>query len=139
VIIGGVILLVALAWWLYVTHNVAVVVLAAPWGNWSIYVLSFLTLTLLALICGHLLRTHWALGLAMGFVYWAAGCMFGALQTGESPIIQPAAALPYIRGMWLLGSTTVMVSSAGILARVIHVEWKRPTIENDTIQAGGRV
>lgn len=119
--IGGLLVPLALAWWVHEGRWAALLVVSAPRLNWSIYTIGALCGALLAVLGSYMLRSYWLLVAALGALYWAAGCMIGGLQTGDTPLIPPSIALPYIRGLWVLGGAALIISTMAVLIFVVRI------------------
>lgn len=134
--VGGLIVPLLLAWWVHESQWAALLIVSAPWLNWSIYTIGALCGAVLAVLGSYMLRSYWLLIAALGAFYWAAGCMIGGLQSGDAPLISPAIALPYIRGMWILGGAALMISTIAVLKCVVRIvppeELSRGLDTNDT-------
>lgn len=122
ILFGGLLLPFVLVWWINSSQTAALLIVSAPWLNWSIYTVGALCGVLLSVLGSYLLRSYWLLVAAMGVLYWAAGCLIGGLQAGTNPLISPAIALPYIRGLWLLGSSALIVSAIAVAKCVVRIE-----------------
>lgn len=130
--IVGILAPILLALWIHSSKSAALLIVSAPWMNWSIYVIGCLLAALLAVIGSYILRSYGLLVAAQGELYWSIGCMIGGLQAGTNPAITPDIALPYIRGFWLLGSVMLIVSTASVLKAIVHIKTPENLNELDT-------
>lgn len=128
----GILAPILLTLWIHSSKSAALLIVSAPWLNWSIYVIGCLLAALLATLGSYILRSYGLLVAAQGGLYWAIGCMVGGLQAGTNPAITPDIALPYIRGFWLLGSVMLIVSTLAVFKAVVHIRIPEDLSELDT-------
>lgn len=121
IVVGGLLIPIALAWWIYVSDWIALLIISAPWINWSIYTIGALCGAALAVLGSYMMRSYWMLVAALGALYCAVGYLLGGLQSGNNPMIAPDVAFPYIRCMWLLGGLALFISTMAVLKTVVRI------------------